>query len=64
MPGEITDLRGRAPTGEWSVVAACAWRADALTKVAALATDDQRDGLLRRLGGRLVDSRSLDACAA
>ncbi|MGJ4749073.1 hypothetical protein ACQV5M_22105, partial [Leptospira sp. SA-E8] len=38
----------------FSVLARCAWRADALTKVACLAAPSMRDALLARLGGQLV----------
>jgi hypothetical protein len=38
-----------------SVLSRQAWRADALTKVAALAPDSQRPALLNRLGGRLLE---------
>jgi len=57
MPGEITGADGPA-RGRWSVLAARAWRADALTKVAALAPAASRDALLARLGGRLVDEHA------
>ncbi|HEY0721825.1 MAG TPA: FAD:protein FMN transferase [Gammaproteobacteria bacterium] len=40
--------------GAWSVLARTAWRADALTKVAALAPAQQRAALIQQLGGRLV----------
>jgi thiamine biosynthesis lipoprotein len=40
------------------VLARRAWRADALTKVAALAPDASRQALLRRLGGRLLGAPS------
>lgn len=40
--------------GVWSVVARFAWRADALTKVAANAPDDAREAIIARLGGQLV----------
>lgn len=38
----------------WTVMAGEAWRADALTKVAALAPKAGRDARLARLGGRLI----------
>lgn len=38
----------------WTVMAGEAWRADALTKVAALAPEDGRAALVARLGGRLI----------
>lgn len=55
LPGEILGAAGAA-VGHWSVLAARAWRADALTKVAALAPSATRVPLLERLGGRLVDA--------
>jgi FAD:protein FMN transferase len=54
LPGEIVGDTGAA-NGRWSVLAARAWRADALTKVAALAPPSSRMQTLARLGGRLVD---------
>jgi thiamine biosynthesis lipoprotein len=57
-PGEICATSGRVPAGEWSVLAPCAWRADALTKVAALAPASERAGLIRRLGGQFVEWRA------
>ncbi|HEX5055094.1 MAG TPA: FAD:protein FMN transferase [Gammaproteobacteria bacterium] len=54
FPGFIVAAGSDAPPkGVWSVLAAQAWRADALTKVAALAQDAAREALLNRLGGRL-----------
>jgi thiamine biosynthesis lipoprotein len=56
FPGHITNARGERPNdGVWTVIANEAWRADALTKVAALASDVTRPELLRRLGGRLIE---------
>ena len=43
--------------GVWSVVARTAWRADALTKVAALASDPLRAALIEGLRGRLVEEQ-------
>lgn len=40
--------------GVWSVMANSTWRADALTKVAAIADANERMNLIVRLGGRLV----------
>jgi thiamine biosynthesis lipoprotein len=55
FPGTILDATGRrSAPGVWSVLARRAWRADTLTKVAALAPDTSREALLGRLGGRLV----------
>lgn len=55
----------RAPqVGVWSVLAHTAWRADALTKVAGLADDGERAGLIERLGGRWVShADGVAACA-
>ena len=56
-PGTIISLRGHQPElGVWSVSAAQAWRADALTKIAALSLPDKRSALLQSLRGRLVTS--------
>lgn len=41
--------------GVWSVLAHRAWRADALTKVAALLPAARREAFVQRLGGRLVN---------
>lgn len=38
----------------WTVQAAQCWRADALTKVAALAAPERRHALVSRLGGRIL----------
>ena len=55
FPGTILSSHGHSPdVGLWSVIAAQAWRADALTKVAALAPPADRAGLLHRLKGRIV----------
>lgn len=40
--------------GIWTVIAASAWRADALTKVAAAAAPSQRAALVGALGGALI----------
>jgi thiamine biosynthesis lipoprotein len=59
LPGAIVGNDGAPATpGEWSVLAHRAWRADALTKVAALAPASIRAALLQRLGGRLIDYRA------
>jgi FAD:protein FMN transferase len=50
----VADAHPPAP-GVWSVLARTAWRADALTKVASIAQRGERAGLIRKLGGRLVD---------
>ena len=55
FPGRIVGpTGGSVTTGVWSVLARYAWRADALTKVAALGAERAREGLLTRLGGKLV----------
>jgi thiamine biosynthesis lipoprotein len=55
FPGTIVGAPGqRATPGVWSVLARHAWRADALTKVAALAPEASRQEVLSRLGGRLL----------
>jgi FAD:protein FMN transferase len=55
FPGTIVSARGHvAHSGVWTVMARRAWRADALTKVAALAADDERLNVVGRLGGRLI----------
>lgn len=51
----LGSLTGPAETGTWSVLAASAWRADALTKVAACSPYARRYDLLARLGGTLVE---------
>lgn len=53
--GCIVSKRGAAGCGQWSVIACHAWRADALTKVAALAAGHHRGALVARLGGRELD---------
>ena len=55
FPGMIVHAAGHGSTpGVWSVLARRAWRADALTKVAALAPQASRQALLLRLRGRLL----------
>jgi FAD:protein FMN transferase len=55
FPGMIVSAtERRVAPNVWSVLARQAWRADALTKVAALASDSARQALLHRLGGRLL----------
>lgn len=52
----VAGSHGGAPEpGVWTVVARTAWRADALTKVAANANPGARHELIRRLGGCLID---------
>lgn len=56
FPGVIVGSASHPPRhGVWTVVAHRAWRADALTKVAALAPENDRQRLLQQLGGRLVE---------
>lgn len=54
IDSETSNLGCRHAKGMWSVLAQSAWRADALTKVAALAGDAQRASRVERLGGRLI----------
>lgn len=49
-------------SGIWTVLARSAWRADALTKVAANAAPSTRAALVRALGGALIDPAA-GACA-
>lgn len=60
FPGQIVlpDGVSRPQVGVWSVLASSAWRADALTKVAALAPEETRWSLVARLGGQLFAPRS------
>jgi len=56
LAGLVVDPDGadRGPAAVFSIVARYAWRADALTKVAALAHPQERAALVSRLGGCLV----------
>ncbi len=54
FPGLIVGEERLPAEGVWSVMAHRAWRADALTKVASLATDGERAALINRLGGVVV----------
>jgi thiamine biosynthesis lipoprotein len=54
FPGRIAAPAGAPATGVWTVMARRAWRADALTKVAACVPDAQRAAAVARLGGCLV----------
>ena len=55
FPGRIVAPAGQAPQpGMWTVLARSAWRADALTKVAATTPPSQREALVSRLGGHLI----------
>jgi FAD:protein FMN transferase len=56
FPGCIVGRPGQAPApGVWTVLARSAWRADALTKVAAAAAPAGRAALIRSLGACLVE---------
>lgn len=56
-PGLILSADGKhAARGRWTVMARHAWRADALTKVAALLGESARAACLARLGGKWVDA--------
>lgn len=55
FPGMIVGSGKAKPArGLWTVLARRAWLADALTKIAALASVTERSGLLERLGARLL----------
>jgi thiamine biosynthesis lipoprotein len=55
FPGRIVAPAGQPlPSGVWTVLARSAWRADALTKVAAVTPAPRRGALVRQLGGCLV----------
>ena len=55
FPARIVAPLGQAATpGVWTVLARSAWRADALTKVAATAPPARRAALVQQLGGCLV----------
>lgn len=57
FPGHIIGPAGFAPVpGVWSVLAKSAWRADALTKVAANVPEHERAQWVRKLGGCLLDA--------
>ncbi len=59
-PGFIVGEAGaKVDSGLWSVVARRAWRADALTKVAATAPPALQRDLVARLGGRLMSAQPL-----
>ena len=56
FPARIVAPAGqRLASGVWTVLARSAWRADALTKVAAVTPAPRRAALVRQLGGCLVD---------
>ncbi|MDD3610453.1 MAG: FAD:protein FMN transferase [Halothiobacillaceae bacterium] len=52
-PGAARHPESAGPPSVWTVSAAQAWQADALTKVAALAPHTRRASLIARLGGTL-----------
>lgn len=54
LPGLMVGAAARHPV-VWSVLAPTAWRADALTKVAANEIPARRADTVRRLGGHLLD---------
>lgn len=55
FPGWIVGSTSTPTPAIRSVMARTAWRADALTKVACLARDDERKNLIQSLGGCLVE---------
>ena len=54
LPGKIVSDAVSPQVGVWTVMAHRAWRADALTKVACLASANKRDQLIATLGGVVV----------
>jgi len=58
FPGWIVGGDFTPNHGVWTVLARTAWRADALTKVASVSSNEERAGLIRRLGGKLVEEMS------
>ena len=57
FPSCIVAPAGQQPeTGIWTVMARSAWRADALTKVAATVSASQRHAVIAQLGGCLIDA--------
>ena len=54
FPGKIVSNHALPVLGVWSVMSHFAWRADALTKVASLINDQNRDAAIAKLGGRMV----------
>lgn len=64
-PARILAPNGRAPTpGVWTVMARCAWRADALTKVAAVCAEHERAALIQQLGGCLIEGAAIGVAQA
>lgn len=60
--GRLFDAMGNeVASPRVSVLASRAWRADALTKIAAATTGHYRQQLLMRLGGRLIDESTVQA---
>jgi len=65
FPGHILGPNGEPPaTGVWTVLARSAWRADALTKIAANAPARQRAALVHSLGGCLLAPDPADVMVA
>lgn len=54
FPGKIVSDIAKPALGVWSVISHYAWRADALTKVASLASEHDRIKIIEKLGGKLV----------
>ena len=64
FPAQLVAPTGQRPQpGVWSVLARSAWRADALTKVAANTPEPQREALVRSLGGCLLASSPQELAA-
>lgn len=64
FPGKIMSDIATPQIGSWSVMAHMAWRADALTKVACLAEENQRAALIANLGGVLVMPKKIGSQGA
>ncbi|WP_058088697.1 FAD:protein FMN transferase [Aquabacterium parvum] len=61
-PAHILAPDGQAPApGVWTVLAKRAWRADALTKVAAACPETGRVAVIRQLGGCLIEGAAIGA---
>ncbi len=54
FPGKIVSESAMPALGIWSVMSHFAWRADALTKVASLTNEQERDEVISQLGGKMV----------
>lgn len=64
-PARILAPQGCTPTpGVWTVMARWAWRADALTKVAAVCAGHERAALIQQLGGCLIEGAATGAAQA